>query len=577
MLDNVVRGGQIFLHQVLMFKQVMAKAFSTALFLGVVLTYIVFAPAFKALDSYSAINYMKAQAARAMHNTIPFLANHGVKKEPKIDLVDARRGVYAKGVAASAVIASSKHQNAMWEFFGLCFRCLLFLGASTFGLMASIFAIWTSFGKSASKSSVVSGGKLHSADEVNDYLRSKKKAGSFKIGGMHLLQGSETSHILITGTTGAGKTTCMHELLPQIKEKGQAAIIVDYTGAMCERYYDERRGDVIIGEDERSHSWDFWGEIEDEHNMAIITNSLFADKNSYDEMWNNASRQFFKDAALAVSRGLSPSMKKFYSILATDPLKQVRSALEGFPAASLMDPGNERTAMSIRTNTIAFIDWIEKFKETEKKITISSWIRNLSDVSNEKHKTTSPKQLPWLFLKSSPKQRIKNRNFHSTLLDLAMNHVMELGESRDRRIWLIIDELPSLKKLPSIPTALSEFRKYGGCIVASIQSPHQLFEIYGKNNAYAMMDQMGTKFIFRTEEHNFASYLCNNFGEVEYISQQKNISYGAHEMRDGTSYTEQERKKLLVTPADLAALANLEAYVKLPISDMKVAKIKVKF
>ena len=161
------------------------------------------------------------------------------------------------------------------------------------------------------------------------------------------------------------------------------------------------------------------------------------------------------------------------------------------------------------------------------------------------------------------------------LLDLCMNQIMELGEDLDRRIWMVIDELPSLKKLPSLAPSLSEFRKYGGCILASMQSPHQLFEIYGQHSAYSMLDQFNTKFIFRTDEHNFASYLCKGFGEVEYKESQENYSYGSHEMRDGVSTQIIEKRKPLLTPKDLAVLDNLEAYVKLPEKAISVAKIKI--
>ena len=38
-----------------------------------------------------------------------------------------------------------------------------------------------------------------------------------------------------------------------------------------------------------------------------------------------------------------------------------------------------------------------------------------------------------------------------------------------------------------------------------------------------------------------------------------------------------EKKKSLLSPADLANLANLEAYLKLPESEIRLAKIKVKY
>ena len=69
--------------------------------------------------------------------------------------------------------------------------------------------------------------------------------------------------------------------------------------------------------------------------------------------------------------------------------------------------------------------------------------------------------------------------------------------------------------------------------------------------------------------------MCSSLGEVEYISYQRNISYGAHEIRDGTSYTEQEKKKYLVTTEDLSTLKDLEAFVKFSNIKTKIAKISL--
>ncbi|KJV77194.1 conjugal transfer protein TraD [Orientia tsutsugamushi] len=51
---------------------------------------------------------------------------------------------------------------------------------------------------------------------------------------------SERLHILITGTTGTGKTNMLNELLPQIRLHKDRAIIVDTTGAFTDRFFDSK-------------------------------------------------------------------------------------------------------------------------------------------------------------------------------------------------------------------------------------------------------------------------------------------------------------------------------------------------
>lgn len=583
MLSNYIRGGQIFLHKMRMLKQVWDKSLILAIIVAFLITAFLDYREYKKLDSSAGITYIKAK----------FMNSVGFRKEPRITAV-TKRGIYSRNIKASEILRHSSFKSKYNHIKEVLSESAYKIFAMSAGLFALIMILWSRAGSRNQEKEVIKGGKIFAAKEASKFLKQKKRASDFVVGGMNLVKDSETSHILITGTTGTGKTTCMHELLPQIREKNQPAIVVDYTGQMTSSYADvDKRHDVVIGyesdnayllanevkeqktkcidsnpnKSSKLYSWDFWEDVKDEDNLAIIANALFADKGGgYDEMWNNSSKQFFKDAVHYVSSFKNPQVADLYKILAIDSIKDVHKKLIGMASAAMFNPSNEKTAMSIRTNTIAFIGWMENFKETENKISISKWFteKNLSKGN-------------WLFFKSTPKQRVKLRAFYSMLLDLCMNQIMELGEDKERRIWMVIDELPSLRKLPSLAPALSEFRKYGGCIIASVQSPHQLFELYGQHNSYAMLDQFNTKFVFRTDENNFASYLCKSFGEVEYKEPQENYSYGSHEMRDGVSMQVIEKKKPLLAASDLANLENLEAYVKVPEKAISVAKIKVSY
>ena len=61
---------------------------------------------------------------------------------------------------------------------------------------------------------------------------------------------------------------------------------------------------------------------------------------------------------------------------------------------------------------------------------------------------------------------------------------------------------------------------------------------------------------------------------IEYSKKQKNISFGAHEHRDGESYTDQERTKPLIDINDFKLLNPLEAYVLLPEAEVAIGRIK---
>ncbi|WP_051908730.1 type IV secretion system DNA-binding domain-containing protein [Candidatus Odyssella acanthamoebae] len=143
-------------------------------------------------------------------------------------------------------------------------------------------------------------------------------------------------------------------------------------------------------------------------------------------------------------------------------------------------------------------------------------------------------------------------------------------------IWFFIDELSSLNKLPSLPNAMAEVRKYGGCFVLGLQSLSQLDELYGTHMARSICGLIGTKLVFRSPDAYTAKWLCEFLGEQEIIEHSESISFGAHQMRDGVSLVEQRRNKTVIPYTDILNLPNLQAYLKLP-CDLPITKLKFQY
>ena len=133
--------------------------------------------------------------------------------------------------------------------------------------------------------------------EVAIFLRKNNKASSFTIGNVPLVKDSEVKHILITGSTGSGKTNCLHSLLPQIRQKGQPAVIIDTEGDMIARYYRPGKDIIINPFDKRAHHWNFWQEIKSNRDLKKIATSFFPDSPpegfDYDKKWTNWGRMLF--------------------------------------------------------------------------------------------------------------------------------------------------------------------------------------------------------------------------------------------------------------------------------------------
>ena len=392
-----------------------------------------------------------------------------------------------------------------------------------------------------------------------DAQKKLKQCGNLKIDDLHLVKDSENKHILITGSTGSGKTTLMHKILPQIRKLKHKAIIVDTTGEMVSRYYDKEKDIIIKPDDELSVSWDFMNEAKDQDTLNIMASTIFS-KPSNDDLWNTSSKTLFIDSVNYIN-SINGSVNDLYDFLTKGDLDSIHKALTDTPSSRLIDPKAEKTSLSVLMNTVAYLDFLEILTATNKStITVNSFIRGENEI---------------LFLSCNPLSRTKNKTLFTLITDLAVMRLMNLGINQSRRFWFIMDELASLKNLPILTTALSELRKYGGCVVAGIQTISQLHDIYGNYKTNTIISQFNTKFFFKNSDKLVAQLLSDEFGETEKIETTESLSYGAHEMRDGVNVSNNKKKNKIITPDMLSGLETLECFVSMPGSIKVKMKLKV--
>lgn len=250
------------------------------------------------------------------------------------------------------------------------------------------------------------------------------------------------------------------------------------------------------------------------------------------------------------------------------PIKQVEPFYKDTSVAALMNSDAEETVMGIRSNLRTHaeaLDFIPDLPEGVTPFSLRNWIAN-GDENAEKHDDS------WLFLSSPPEQREELSPLLSLWTTLAADALMSLQPDSDRRLWIVIDELPAIKRLPKLLTLLAEARKYGGCVILGTQDMSQLDDIYGANTVKSMANLCSTKVIFRMEGGETAERLSKWLGSQEISETVENISYGAHQMRDGVSLNDHRRDKLTIHPDKLMKLPDLTAYLKLP-GDYPIARV----
>jgi type IV conjugative transfer system coupling protein TraD len=549
MSHTLTEGGQITTHRLRMLRQVIKVAFCISIFIGLGLFIFLMSDVPKI--AYTSLwYYFKAYLFEGMFNEIEvsreFLSeatkiHHGNNKTIPIAYLNQLTSPIIQKLFQ---IAYSKFIQSLWVS-SLSFVSLL------------LFFFYR--GLLAKSKQHLSGSKIVSASYLRLKLVVRGKASPISIGKLPLVRGTETQHMLITGGTGSGKTNCLHHILKQIRKNKQKTVIVDTTGVFLERYFREGKDILLNPFNKKGSPWNPWAEGTEAVDYASLAEAFIPTSNLENEnYWRVASKTVF----ISLLQKFSDTKKtsEFTKWLQYENLSNLCKLVEGTKAAAHMDISSEKTASSIRSVASTFLECLENMEDTTTPFSIRDWIGKKED--------------SWLFLQCTPSQRSLLRPLLSAWISSAIRGVLALPIDLKRRIWFVIDELPTLQRIKDIEMLLTEGRKYGGCTILSLQSPAQIETIYGQGVSKVIIGNTATKVIFRERDPEIAQRISRAFGEREVIEIQEGISYGAHEARDGVSLSMQNKIRPVVSASQILELPINTAFVKLA-EEGSVAKVRL--
>ncbi len=352
----------------------------------------------------------------------------------------------------------------------------------------------------------------------------------------------ESSHILLMGDTGSGKSSAIRQILRQVQKRGESAIVYDPAMDFVSEFYDPERGDLILNPlDERCPYWNVADEVF-RPEMATTIAAAFLTEKEYE-------KAFFTDAPRRVLAHLLAKEPQVRDLLRwmSDP-EEIALRVKGTPLATLVDPAApaQRAGVLSSLNLVAdSLELLPEWSHTRKTFSTAEW-----HYSRKR----------WVFLTSNPGFREKILPLHSVWLDLFILRMMGYCEDREAKpVWFVLDELASLNKLPQLHTAVTENRKYGNPVVLGFQGRSQLEKRYGQD-AEAMLSQPATKIFFKTSEPRAAKWVSEAIGEIE-VERLKESRTPAL-LGSKKSYAMEIATKPLVMASEIAGLAPLRAFIK---------------
>ncbi|WP_345869067.1 type IV secretion system DNA-binding domain-containing protein [Shewanella algae] len=414
-------------------------------------------------------------------------------------------------------------------------------------------------GKEIKEDKYIRGAKLVSAEKLKGEIVEKHGVSDLTLGDFPLPTGFSKKHTLISGTTGAGKSTALTHLLKAIRARGDRAVVYDKKGEFVEMFYRDGVDHILNPADSRSHQWTPWEEMASPFDADWIAETLLPSSNS-----NSGSDKFFTSAARAVVSAALQNLyldgpKSLLSLLratAWNDLELLKELVAGTPAATYFNENNEETLESIRSTVVDGVRPLRLLKEENTKgfFSIRDWITE----GDEQGADDS-----WLFLPVRESEIEIQKPLISTWIQSVAKGLMACGVNNDRTLWIVVDELPSLKKIPALSMLMAEGRGFGAAVVLGIQEINQLEEEFGKNTSRTILGLCSTQLHFRLNNADTAEWVSKVLGEAEREEVDEDLNYSADDIRDGVRVSSKRQNRKIVLPSEIMDLPDLSCFAKI--------------
>ena len=417
----------------------------------------------------------------------------------------------------------------------------------------------------------VRGSRLVADTALADILIRAGHASDLAIGQVPLIRDTETQHILIAGTTGAGKTQTIYRLLDIVRRRGDLAIVFDNSGSFLPVYYRPELGDQILNPlDRRSATWSPWAEIDDPTSSDAIAASTIPSLPGPNQVFADAARAIYSTALRLFEANPTRRVIDLYRQLIVATRTAKARLFAQTEIAKFYDPDAGRTAASVEFNAATYMRCLRFLKAGAGRgdFSVSAFVAS-ADAG-----LGTPRRRPWLFLTCKNKHMAALRPLITSQLDAAMNAALSLRQNRQRRIWLFLDELDSLNQMPSLLPALREGRKYGVCVVAGLQDFSQIYEIWGQHKGETVLSLFNTKAIFRLNNPSSADLASKMLGQSERERTEESARYGADTKFESLNLGTRREVADLVLPTQISQLPDLCCYIKLP-GDYPIARTRL--
>jgi type IV secretion system coupling TraD/TrwB family protein len=356
----------------------------------------------------------------------------------------------------------------------------------------------------------------------------------------------EARHFLILGSVGGGKTQTMLHLIDEAIARKDGVLVLDTKGDMMGGLPAQGDPLLVAPHDRRSLVWDVAADCSIKQDARELAARFIPP--SSDPMWSQAAQEIFVACIvhLQATRGKDWGWADLEAVVTADIDQLTAHARDHNPnALRLLNEPDSKTTLSILTTFQTHMRIVSVLAEAwpdprARRFSIRAWLHN-------------PTPYRPLILQHDPGYPELSRIWIGSMLGLLASAVGSptLTESRERRVWLFLDEFPQLPSIKQFPTFLELGRSKGVAVVIGAQDTAQIRAVYGQDQAKSWFGMTGTKIITRINASEAAEDISRLIGEQEVERRRQSATRAGGKLSVTESIQREIRR--VVTSSELAS------------------------
>jgi hypothetical protein len=263
----------------------------------------------------------------------------------------------------------------------------------------------------------------------------------------------------------------------------------------------------FYGGSELSSAIDFAATFETESQIFQLATALFpGGENEAQKFWSQSGQDLIA-ATIFVFSILAPGRWDLRDVIeALASLDRIKLVLRQLTSTRFLieiylttEVTTKNIHASIRANIREFRPVAAVSHRIQRKLRIAEFVKNLNEV---------------LVLQLDYSKLVASRAVQRLITQMLFEHLLDLDDSEDRRVFGFFDEIQELGPLPLLDTLLSTGRSKGICTFLYTQSLNGLYLAYGKEATHKFLTNIPTRAFFASADET-AEWISAQLGNLE--------------------------------------------------------------